>query len=88
MPSIVIPAGIASSAEGCETWQSDCGSPNPQESSHANANEEADSNMITAQVAKIRLIFMLNPILRHLGSRLQLHQAGTEHAKRVDPTIL
>jgi hypothetical protein len=43
--------------------------------------------MITAQVAKIRLIFMLNPILRHLGSRLQLHQAGTEHARRVDPTF-
>ncbi len=57
MPAMVISAGRDSSAAICGEWQSDRNSANPQERSHAAANEDAHNSSAAKEPANMRLTF-------------------------------
>jgi hypothetical protein len=57
IPAIVMPEGADSPAAICGEWQSDRKCANPQERSHAAANEDMPNSSVTNEPANILLFF-------------------------------
>jgi hypothetical protein len=57
IPAIIMPGERDSPAAICDEWQSDRNNANPQERSHAAANEDTHNSSAAKDPANMRLIF-------------------------------